>query len=1046
MYTSSITCSVGHVHLLHYLLSGARTPPPLPAGWGTTSPPLPAQWGTYTSSITCSVGHVHLLHYLLSEARTPPPLPAQWGTYTSSITCSVGHVHLLHYLLSGAHTPPPLPAQWGTYTSSITCSCEESMGLDAFYSEVYNKGRTSIMTLGGTCSTVTERVAPVARLWGMLMISYSTMSPRLSDKSIFPSFFRVTSPDQYLTDGRAEIFKQLNWTKVHVIYENYHVFSTLNEIMKQDLKAVGVNVESSEMFTNDPSESVKSLRDKDARIIIASMYETKARQLACEAYRLEKGSNKTKVWYKRVVWFFPSYFDRHWMDVNDTSTDCTSTQIREVIGRYFIISYQTLWEGSDDYVSDQNITPQQFKEDYNGRALYEAVKGDIPEHFHRYFEPHTFYTDGTPYQHRAPGAYDAVWALALALNNTLTYLIQTGMYNTLTYLIQTGLYNTLTYLIQTGLCNTLTYLIQTGLYNTLTYLIQTGLYNTLTYLIQIGLYNTLTYLIQTGDCLRLEHFQYNNTRLTEIMHEAMRNVTFNSLSGPFFFNKAGDRTTDIELYQFQNVPLSYELTFLGRCHLDNAHSDDQLNCTLDKSKIVWETVDISFLPPEIPPVDGIQIQTRTLRINVYLRFCFWALASIGIILSVGLLGFNIINKSHRIVKMSSPRMNNVILVGCMMSYTTIFMLDIEGDAGACALRTFTVVIGFSLTFGALFAKTWRVYEIFTAGHKVLNTKMLRDSSLFLIVALLVVINSTILIGWMICSPQLPTLVNISTTPPTLDSDIEYINQFQRCDSQHRVQFIWTLIAIQGVVILFGTFLAIQTRNVSFPELNDSKWIALCIYHVIVLAPVSVVVVMATEDKPEINYALESSMMFLVTTMTQCLIFFPKIIAFQQDNRNQSTELDIELQLRCIKKLISFLCLSSSVKQHLMRDDSTASLEESQSTQEEDISCDVSDVSDIRHHNKSRIALGKTVYQVETGSRAFRKNPEETWPSAGVVQISYRTCIENAFGCRPENEDERHGDGKTRPHFQCNVFGDGCLYRSRSDSKVSVTNCDTGARA
>ncbi|CAL1527214.1 unnamed protein product, partial [Lymnaea stagnalis] len=53
-------------------------------------------------------------------------------------------------------------------------------------------------------------------------------------------------------------------------------------------------------------------------------------------------------------------------------------------------------------------------------------------------------------------------------------------------------------------------------------------------------------------------------------------------------------------------------------------------------------------------------------------------------------------------------------------------------------------------------------------------------------------------------------------------------------------------------------------QVSCPELNDSKWIALCIYNVVVLSPVGVVVVMATEDKPEINYALESSMILLVT--------------------------------------------------------------------------------------------------------------------------------------------------------------------------------------
>ncbi|CAL1527215.1 unnamed protein product, partial [Lymnaea stagnalis] len=101
----------------------------------------------------------------------------------------------------------------------------------------------------------------------------------------------------------------------------------------------------------------------------------------------------------------------------------------------------------------------------------------------------------------------------------------------------------------------------------------------------------------------------------------------------------------------------------------------------------------------------------------HLRYIFWTLSSLGIVLSIGLLGFNIAKKSHRIIKMSSPRLNNIILVGCMVAYSTIYLLDVEGEEAqpACVIRTFTIVFSFSLSFGALFAKTWRVYEIFTAG-------------------------------------------------------------------------------------------------------------------------------------------------------------------------------------------------------------------------------------------------------------------------------------------------------------------------------------------
>ncbi|KAK0056692.1 gamma-aminobutyric acid type B receptor subunit 2, partial [Biomphalaria pfeifferi] len=55
-----------------------------------------------------------------------------------------------------------------------------------------------------------------------------------------------------------------------------------------------------------------------------------------------------------------------------------------------------------------------------------SVQDVLPSDLKKYFDRDSFYLDGSlSGQHRAPQAYDAVWAIALALNNTLTYLKQT---------------------------------------------------------------------------------------------------------------------------------------------------------------------------------------------------------------------------------------------------------------------------------------------------------------------------------------------------------------------------------------------------------------------------------------------------------------------------------------------------------------------------------------------------------------------------------------------------------------------------------------------
>ena len=43
-----------------------------------------------------------------------------------------------------------------------------------------------------------------------------------------------------------------------------------------------------------------------------------------------------------------------------------------------------------------------------------------------------------------------------------------------------------------------------------------------------------------------------------------------------------------------------------------------------------------------------------------------------------------------------------------------------------------------------------------------------------------------------------------------------------CESDYKFFFISTLLAIKGVLLLFGVFFAWKTRNVTFIALNDSK--------------------------------------------------------------------------------------------------------------------------------------------------------------------------------------------------------------------------------
>lgn len=90
-----------------------------------------------------------------------------------------------------------------------------------------------------------------------------------------------------------------------------------------------------------------------------------------------------------------------------------------------------------------------------------------------------------------------------------------------------------------------------------------------------------------------------------------------------------------------------------------------------------------------------------------------------------------------------------------------------------------------------------------------------------------------------------------------------------------------LFAYKGILLLFGLFLAWETRNVTIPALNDSKYIGMSVYNVFVLAIIGVIVAIALDGSMyyEAPYAISSLCLIVCTTVTLLLVFVPKVISY-----------------------------------------------------------------------------------------------------------------------------------------------------------------------
>lgn len=86
-----------------------------------------------------------------------------------------------------------------------------------------------------------------------------------------------------------------------------------------------------------------------------------------------------------------------------------------------------------------------------------------------------------------------------------------------------------------------------------------------------------------------------------------------------------------------------------------------------------------------------------------------------------------------------------------------------------------------------------------------------------------------------------------------------------------------IIAYKGVLLLFGVFLAWETRNVHYAELNDSKNIGLAVYNILVFSALSVTAeFVLNEQEFATKRIFNNLLMYLCTSMVLTLVFLPKV--------------------------------------------------------------------------------------------------------------------------------------------------------------------------
>ncbi|KAL8614388.1 hypothetical protein ACOMHN_007726 [Nucella lapillus] len=126
-------------------------------------------------------------------------------------------------------------------------------------------------------------------------------------------------------------------------------------------------------------------------------------------------------------------------------------------------------------------------------------------------------------------------------------------------------------------------------------------------------------------------------------------------------------------------------------------------------------------------------------------------------------------------------------------------------------------------------------------------------------------------------------------------DYEVIPKLEFCSSRHMEIWMGSIYAYKGLLLAFGCFLAWETRQVSIPALNDSKYIGLSVYNVVIMCTCGAAVTFLIQDQPTHSFLILAVFILFATTATLCLVFVPKIIQLRRDPKGDDQRIRATLR-------------------------------------------------------------------------------------------------------------------------------------------------------
>ncbi|XP_046801157.1 uncharacterized protein LOC111683175 [Lucilia cuprina] len=898
--------------------------------------------------------------------------------------------------------------------------CDPGVGVDRFFHAIYTQPSTRmVMLLGSACSEVTESLAKVVPYWNIVQVSFGSTSPALSDRQEFPYFYRTVAPDSSHNPARIAFIRRFAWDTVTTFSQNEEIHSLAVNDLVTELEAANISCAATITFgATDYKEQLLLLRESDTRIIIGSFSPTLAPLILCEAYRL-------RMFGADYAWILHESMGAPWWhELSGTGSYCSQSELQAAVENLIIVSSHNSIVGND--MSLSGLNNDMFYMQLNKQSEKFQQNFNNPDNFYKQHKTRattTATTSGNSKNRRN-----------VKTNHETTKSVRARDANKGKRNINEMNTSALTSFTTatssaTTLKETFSAAADTVTTDSPTNVISRYAPQTYDAVWAIALSLRGAEQRWRKDAMqqsKLDRFDYTRSDMASEFLQQMGKLDFLGVSGPVSFS-GPDRIGTTAFYQIQNGQLEPIALYYPAA---NALDFQCPHC----KHVKWHGGQV--------PIAKRVFKVRVVTIAPLAFYTIATLASVGIAMALAFLAFNLHFRKLKAIKLSSPKLSNITAVGCIFVYTAVILLGLDYStlpshedsfATVCTARVYLLSAGFSLAFGSMFAKTYRVHRIFTRTGSVFKDKMLQDIQLILLVCGLLLVDGLVVTLWVVTDPMERHLHNLTLEISNIDRSVVYQPQVEVCRSQHTQTWLGALYSYKGLLLVVGVYMAWETRHVKIPALNDSQYIGVSVYSVVITSGIVVVLANLISERVTLAFITITALILTSTTATLCLLFIPKLHdiwgrndvvdpvihsmglkmecntrRFMLDDRRE-LQYRVEVQNRVYKKEIANL--DAEIKKlEKMLESGTASTTTSSSTSIfAALKPEVTFTSDTfthlpapSHGSKSRTPSISGILPNLLLSVLPPVIPRASWPSAEYMQIPMRKSV--TFASQPHLED------------------------------------------